>query len=496
MFPIASPQLQQLVQRITTFLASGQIGAADRQLADLARIAPNHAETARLRGVIRTQQGRFREAERSLSFAYQLAPKDINVLMAIAQLSYRQDRIDAVIQVLEEALKVKPDHPAAIGLMANARRRQGQPKLALKLLERIDLSPSNAVTAAWAHFDLDEPERVLEIINRVVSGPDPGALNRSQAHHVRGLALERLGRYEAALAAYASSKSAITVRHDFDRYVAWLRSVPEVYSADRWPSMPRSTNTSETPVILAGLPRSGTALVEAIIAGHPNVGDAGEVEVTRRMVEELMKSDLAESWPQNVLPKDGAGGFSTETLDTMAKRYLEATAPFGPGAARIVDKHLYNWVYIGTLAQMLPHARVVHVQRDPDDLGLFCFERLSSAAVPWSADLRRLGTVIHHFQRIMAHWKAIAPLPILTVQYESLVRDPETEARRIVDFLGLAWDANCLARFERTREAEQRREPAPKPPNGSPATDPSIGRAARFGALLDPLRRAIAGDVA
>lgn len=492
MFPAAAPQVPQLVQRISAQIGAGQLAGAERDLETLSRLAPNSSETFRLRGALRTMQGRFPEADRAFTIAYQAAPKDLNILIGIAQLRYRLGRFDAMIDILEEALKVKPDHVPALGMLANARRRQGQPKLALKILEKVPKSPPAAITAAWAHHDLEEPERVLEVINPVVNGPDPGPMNKAQAHHVRGLALERLGRYDAAMASYVASKSAIPVTFDFPRYLTWLSAVKETYSAERWPTLARSTNTSETPTIIAAMPRSGTTLLEAIISAHPQASDAGEVDVLRRMVEETIKPNLTESWP-TIAPT-----FDTTLLNGWAQRYLDATLPFGPTAARIVDKHLYNWLYLGLIAQMFPKARVIHIQRDPLDIGISCFERIAAPAVPWSADLTQLGTVIRHYQEIMAHWKALNVLPILTVQYEQLVRNPEPETRRIVEFLGLPWDDACLHHHE--KRGSKARENAPPPTLGSeqaakPIYDSSVGRGARFGAAIEPLRKAIAGEV-
>jgi tetratricopeptide (TPR) repeat protein len=494
MFPTAVPQVQQLVQRITNYLNSGQLAAAERDLSDLARVAPRNSETFRMRGQVRTLQGRFVEAEQAFATAYQVVPTDLNLLIAISQLRFRQGRFDLMINVLEQALKVKPDFPPAIGLMANARRRQGQPKLALKLLERIPRNAGAAITAAWAHHDLEEWERVLEVISPVLSGPDPGPAQRAQAHHVRGLALERLGRYEAAMASYTAGKSAIPLRYDFGRYTSWLAAVKETYSAEAWPTLARSTNTSETPVFIAGMPRSGTTLLEAILSSHPQVADAGEIDATRRLVEGSMKPELVDSWPK-IVPAT----FNTDLVEQWAKRYLEATIPYGPTATRIIDKHLYNWIYVGLFGQMFPNARVIHIRRDPLDVGISCFERVSATAVPWSADLTQLGTVIRLSEDLMSHWKSFSPLPIHTVEYEELVRNQEAETRKLLDFLGLPWDPAVLKHFDKESLPGKNRESDPPPTMGSeqaakPVYDSSIGRGARFGAVLDPLRKAIAGE--
>ncbi len=493
MFPTAN-QAQQLVQRITTQLGTGQLGGADRDLDALSRIAPNSLDTHRLRGQVRTAQGRFAEAGRSFDIARAASPKDVNVLMGISQLRYREGRFDECIGVLEEVLVIKPGFAAALGMMAGARCRQGQPKLALKILEKLPKSPPAAITAAWAYHDLDEPERVLAVLSPVLAGPDPGPLNRAQAYQIRGLALEKLGRYDAAMASYIEAKQAVPVSFDFQRYTDWLDGVKSVYSAAAWPTLARSTNQNDRPVIIAAMPRSGTTLLEAIIAAHPQAADAGEVDVTRRMVEETMKPSLAESWPA-IVPAT----FTTELLDRWAARYTDATTIFGPESPRIVDKHLYNWIYLGLFGQMFPKARAIHIKRNPLDIGISCFERIAATAVPWSANLHQLGTVIRRYQELMEHWKALNVLPILTVEYEQLVRNPEAETRRIIEFLGLPWDDACLAHHDKSRQKAKARTSIPAPTLGSaqaakPVYDSSVGRGSRFGAAIEPLRKAIAGE--
>ncbi len=502
MFPTATNQgpnqIQPLIQRITTALVRGQLAAAEQDLAMLARISPQGSETYRLRGQLRTMQGRFAEAERSLTTAQQAAPKDLGILLAVAQLRFRQGQFDRMVETLEQALKIKPNHVPAIGLLANVRRRQGQPRLALKLLERIPKSPASSISAAWCHYDLGEFERVIEVINPIVAMPEDsaelGPVNRAQAHQIRGLALEKLGRYEAAVAAYTAANGTIPVRFDFERYRSWIADVKATYSAEAWPGLARSTNTSERPVFIASLPGSGIGLIEAIIAAHPQATNAGNVEMIRRQVEGFMKPELADSWP--AITKEL---ISVDLLNGVASRYLEATNVFGPNALRTADKQLYNWIYAGLLGQVFPKARIIHIDRDPVDVGISCFERVAATVAPWSATLENLGGVIRVYRELMDHWKAVQPLPILTVSYERLLRQPEEETKRVIEFIGLPWDPACLNALSALRRSADasggRFTTSPEDgDSGFQLDESSIGRGVRFGKALDPLRKALAGE--
>ena len=154
---------------------------------------------------------------------------------------------------------------------------------------------------------------------------------------------------------------------------------------------------------------------------------------------------------------------------------------------------------MGLFAQRFPKARIVHIQRDPLDVRISCFERVSGMTVPWTADLTQLGTVIRLYQELMDHWKQLNPMRIYTVDYERLVRNKEEEMRKLLDFLELPWDPAILNHHEKLRGTVDGREQTPPPALASdqaakPVYDSSIGRGARFGAALDPLRKAIAGQ--
>ena len=142
----------------------------------------------------------------------------------------------------------------------------------------------------------------------------------------------------------------------------------------------------------------------------------------------------------------------------------------------------------------LPDARIIHLQRDPMDIGISCFERLEPNSVAWSGDLRNIALAIKGTDSLMAHWKEVSGIPILDVRYEDLVRDPEAQVRRVLDFIGLPWDDACLRHHvPKDSELDAQRPP---PTLGSeqasrPVNDRSIGRAARFGPLLAPLRQAL-----
>ena len=310
-------------------------------------------------------------------------------------------------------------------------------------------------------------------------------LAKSQLLHLLGQALEKLGRFDEAVRQYAASKAAVAPPFDMAVYLDRVHRLRDCFGRERLSSLGRATNRSERPVFIAAMPRSGTTLLERIIASHPQASGAGETGALRNQVLEFDKTDSVSALIA-ALPTLGADRF-----DAMAQRYLEATTPFGPDALRIADKHLDNWIFLGLYSRVFPAARAIHIRRDPMDAGISCFERLNPLATPWSTDLARIGRMLRESERLMEFWKQTLEIPILTVEYEELVRDQAAQTRRIIEFIGLPWDDACLSHHTGDRDKRHRPPPTLATEQAAkPIYDSSIGRGARFGAALDPLRAA------
>jgi tetratricopeptide (TPR) repeat protein len=201
----------------------------------------------------------------------------------------------------------------------------------------------------------------------------------------------------------------------------------------------------ETPVFIVGMPRSGSTLVEQILAAHPGVFAAGEVSALRAAARSVGLEKAATRFPETMREADG------EQLRTLASHYLaalrRAAAAAATPPARITDKMPANFRYAGLIHLALPQARIIHTRRDPIDTCLSCFAVQFDQ--PFAHDLGELGRHWRAYDRLMAHWRAVLPPGVmLEVPYEEVVADFETWARRIVAHCGLAWDNACLAFHE------------------------------------------------
>jgi tetratricopeptide (TPR) repeat protein len=268
---------------------------------------------------------------------------------------------------------------------------------------------------------------------------------------------------EQMVQANALRKAADARRHrtyDSGQYEAFADRIIETFDAALFARLKGLGSASERPVFIVGMPRSGTTLTEQIIASHPQVFGAGERRFAQRglgFLPHVMGRPQLD--PLSCLPDIGP-----EALQAVADWHLGQLAALDHGkAARIVDKMPDNYSLLGWLAVLFPRARFIHCRRDPRDVALSCWIT-NFTAIRWANDLDHMTRRILQYRRLMDHWRQVLPTPVLEVDYEAMVADQVGQSRRLIDWLGLAWDERCLSFFKterlvRTASVAQVRQP-------------------------------------
>ena len=217
---------------------------------------------------------------------------------------------------------------------------------------------------------------------------------------------------------------------------------------------------SSVPVFIIGMPRSGSTLVEQILASHPQVFGGNELTRFHKAAQGIRTTPGGSTtFPERV------SGMTGEDYRDLGTRYLAEIERLAPGAAHITDKMLNNFIFAGLIHLALPNAPIIHTIRDPVDTCLSCFSKLFTEEQNHTYDLADLGRYYRHYQALMAHWhRVLPPGRILDVRYEDVVADLEGQARRIIAHCGLDWDPRCLAfhqtvRPVRTASVTQVRQP-------------------------------------
>jgi hypothetical protein len=212
------------------------------------------------------------------------------------------------------------------------------------------------------------------------------------------------------------------------------------------------------PVFIVGLPRSGTTLIEQILASHPQVHGGGELTITKEVIDLLPQWLGRSEAPLMCLPHG-----TRSVILQAAKEHLARLRRLHPTAARLVDKMPDNYLWLGWLATLFPKARFIHVCRDDRDVALSCW-LTNFKQIRWACDLEDIAARIREHHRIMDHWRSVLPVPLFEIDYEAVVEDLESAARRLLEFCGLDWHPDCLAfhdnqRPVRTASLAQVRQP-------------------------------------
>ncbi len=241
------------------------------------------------------------------------------------------------------------------------------------------------------------------------------------------------------------------------------------------------------PIFVVGMPRSGTTLIEQILASHSQIHGAGELKFMGELSVALAREHAGLGAVANAAYPECMPDLAPAAVGDHARRYLEKLRALAPAAARIVDKMPGNTHHLGLIATIFPNAKIIHCRRDPRDTCLSCYAQNFGSDIVWSTDLTALGRHYRQYHRLMEYWRGVLPAPMLEVDYETTVADLEGTARRLLDFCGLGWEDGALrfweaARPVRTASLHQVRKPI---------YTTSAGKWRRYEAHLGPLLAAL-----
>lgn len=428
-------------------------------------LAPHSAEAWFFTGVTLTQLKRDDEAVFALRRAHALAPAQIAVLGTLAYTEFRRNDLEAAVPLLETLCRLRPADLDARMKLGEALSRLGRPADAARVYRDGTAQAPTAgdlwMALAQAEDEAGDRGAALTAYERALE-VRPGwamplagllAMQRAKADdahialaqkwldaptldddgvatlgYALGKALDGRGDHAGAMAAW---QRANTARRRATGSMDRAELAARVDRILKSPIEPGTGSDDPRPVFVVGMLRSGTTLVEQIIATHPHAAGCGELPTLPAIAER---------------PRD-------PTVD--AARYLEVAVRRGsPGARRLVDKLPLNFFNLGVAAQLFPNAHVVWCKRDPRDVALSNFSENTALQFPFATDLEDIALYQAAHDRLMRHWQAVLPLPILEIEYEAFVADIEPQARRLIEFLGLEWDPVCLEFHTRQRAVQ------------------------------------------
>ncbi|MBL26572.1 MAG: hypothetical protein CMM50_03340 [Rhodospirillaceae bacterium] len=446
------------------------------------QLSPANASIHVNLGLVLDDLDRPVEAETSFRSALRHDPRNAEALVNLASFLRDRGRLDEALSACRQCLAYWPERSEAVAEEAAVLDLLGRPREAAERLAPLVASgkaTSSAIAAfAAASRQLDRRADAITSIEAAIETRPMAAEERSVVLFELGRLLDEEDRFDEAFQRIEEANRLHPQSFDVERHRDETQRLKTVFGGAHVIAGARST----LPVFIVGMPRSGTSLVEQILAAHPEVHGAGELEDINRIIDGLPAlAGTGATYPDCVTDLDRT------TVDALASGHLASLQARAPDKSRIVDKLPGNFRNLGLIAMLFPGAQVIHCRRDPLDTCLSCYFQRFSGSHPYAYDLGNLGHYYRDYCDLMAHWHTTLDLAILDVGYEQLVAEQEDVSREMIAFLGLDWDPRVLdyhrsGRVVLTASYDQVRRPI---------YDRSVGRHNRYSAYLRPLIEAL-----
>lgn len=512
---------RQLIAHGMRLCRAGQFAQVEHVCRQLGAIAPDDPDGLRLLGLLRHAQGDATSAANLLGQAVRVrgAP-GADMLCEFGHALMDAGQIAVGVGVLEQAVEADKQHVGALNLLGIARVMAGQHEAAvLALNTAVEIAPkfatawSNLATALQFLGRADEARTAYE--NALSADRDFACLyNYAQLHKFQandplfkrmrqrweartyidmgqqidlgfGLAkaLDDLGEYAESFSVLAEANAikrksfAYSAAGNRERFAA-LRQVVTPAWLD---SVALDLAVESQPIFIVGMPRSGSTLVEQILASHSRVRGGGELPYFPRALERVADQLVG-----------GSMADTRRAVSQLAAEYLENVRELSAGHAYFTDKLPENFVHLGLIHAAFPQARLIHIRRDPLDTCLSCFQCNFSGVQPFAYDLDELADYYLDYRVMMSYWHSVlGPGRIHQISYEQLISDPEAEIRSLLEYCELPWERDCLQFHESKRavstaSANQVRKPL---------YASSVGRWQRYSEQLAPVRERIGTEV-
>ncbi|MDH3305162.1 MAG: sulfotransferase [Gammaproteobacteria bacterium] len=445
--------------------AAGDIDEAERLFRRTVKLAPDFVNAIIDLGKVLKEQNRFEEAIECLRRATKLEPTSVKAHYQLASTLSPAALNYEAIESYERVLEIRPRHAGAKLGLGHMLKTVGRQEEAVKAYrDCIELKPDKGETY-WSLANLKTYTLTDEDIHEMESWIEKeGIGDESRVNFLFALAkaYEDKGEFDRAWEYYGEGNSTRRMLEHYDPVATEVKNdaIIEVFSKDFVERSSGLGHPDHAPIFVVGLPRSGSTLIEQILASHSTVEGTAELPYVNQVARtlDLNRADGI-NYPEALLELE------EKHFKALGKDYLDRAQMHRlEGTSRFIDKMPNNFPSVGFIHLMLPNAKIIDARRYPLDSCLSCYRQLFGRGQPFTYDLTDIGEYFLQYQRMMDHWHEVLPGRVLTVQYEDVVTDFETQVRRLIDYCELPWEDACL-RFHdtdrpvRTASSEQVRQP-------------------------------------
>lgn len=481
--------VEQDAREAAALLRAGRVGDAEAIYRQILTRQPDNRDAIEKLGFIARAAGRGEEAVALMTRLAQMLPDEAAVHVNLGNTLNELGRADEALGHLRRAVELKPDMAHANFSYGSALLNTGASQDAARFLEttlRLTGGHAEALRLLSMIHSIDANHPIIAAMERMLTRPDLDDQSRLHLHYGLGNAYEKAGDHERAFARFSMANQIMhrACQIPLDLYRDYFSDLRTTFDKARLSGAAAQTRTGVTPILIVGLPRCGSTVLETMLSRHSQVGTGGELPYLTEEVSRKLSEITRLQFPGCI------EGVAAKTLSRLGGAYLDRLGKLAPGKPFVSDKNLAHFQLIGLVCLVVPRARIIHVTRDPMDLGLSIYRNFFAENLPFYSDLDDLGRYYRLYRELMAHWRQVVPGFVHDVEYERLVAEPEAEMRGVLEFCGLEWQSACLRpelsdRAIRTISAVQARRPLYKS---------SIGGWKPYAAHLEPLRQAIGRD--
>lgn len=391
------------VNRGVALLSNGMPDAAIEHFRAALKLSPGLAQAYLNLGNALRSQKKFSEAEFSYQQAIHSVPRLAEAHFNLGFLLQEQGKLDAAAACFRQTTRIQPGRCDAYYHLSRCMRMSGEGRqIASEILGVLNQGGISEKDAVHCHFALG---KIYD---------DLGEYANAFRHYDQANQLEQ--------------KQAVFNREEHSRLIDWII---ETFSADFLAMHREAGSTSDRPIFIVGMPRSGTTLVEQIVSSHSGVFGAGELEFWLEQGEQYGPSGIAAP--------------SNQQIASFSEKYLAYLHTLSDSARFVTDKMPHNFLYLGLIHLAFPRARIIHCLRNPADtcLSIYChkFTRLHG----YATNLENLAFYYREYSRLIEHWRRVLPDNLFQgIRYEELVADQANTSRRMIEALGLEWEERCL----------------------------------------------------
>jgi tetratricopeptide (TPR) repeat protein len=480
---------KQIVTQARQLLMQGHLSQAAQMLLPLANQKNPDAEALYLLGVIAQRENRIEDATRiaRLSLSAQQHP---DTLLLLATCQRESGDLESAIQNCNALLRLNPRNLPAQSLKADALQESGSLEEAESILSSLSkLYKTQAKPVPPVILDIraklllqqHENAEAIKTADAILNRPNLQPPMRKAVLFTKVKACDRIGEFDLAFQSAVEAHKINSPVFDPEQHEANVTQLLANWSPELVADFPESSCDSSIPVFIAGMPRSGTSLLDQIIDAHPLAAGVGELGTVLRFAAEV-----GSSYDPSKPPNERFGSCDSTRWTEAAWAYVnQIQGEAQPEAIRIVNKAIGNDMITGLIARMFPAAKIIHITRDPRDVATSCFlGAFNSSMYPWTSRLEWTAKAWEQSQRLMDFWKESLSNRILEIRYEDLASKPEDEIPKLLEFLGLEHDDRCFEFYKSKRRVRTlSHDQVSKPMYTS-----SIGRHKNYAAHIDPIR--------